>query len=108
MIPQQKAGSKLLRTTIDIISIGFGINAVMAFGTAFFFQAKLILRLRADSNSGIGIGDQNSFHANLNRFLAGKIYHDIRPGWGKAIAWTVLSVLALFGFGGLTEFLPKS
>lgn len=94
-----------MSTAIDIIAMGLGVNAVAAFVTAFFYQAKLIFRLRADSNSGSGIGDENSINANLSRFLAGETYPDIRPRWGKAIGWVVVSFLVLFAFAGLTEIL---
>lgn len=90
---------------IDTLAMVLGLNAIAAFATAFFYQARVIFRLLADSNSGIGIGDENSFHANFSRFLAGEIYPDLRPKWGKAVGWVVLSFLALSALGGLAEFI---
>lgn len=80
-----------------------GLNAVAAFATAFFYQARVISRLLSDSNSGIGNGGENSLHANFSRFLAGEIYPDLRPKWGRAVGWVVLSFLTLFALGGLAE-----
>ena len=90
---------------VDLLAMVLGLNAIAAFATAFFYQARVIFRLRADSSSGTGIGGENSFHANFSRFLAGKIYPDLRSKWGKAVGWVVLSFLALFALGGLAQFI---
>lgn len=87
---------------IDIIAILLGVNAFASFGTAFFYQAKLISRLHEDSDLKYGNLGPNSTAVSFGRFIAGEIYPDLRPKWGKAISWAVLSFMALFAFAGLS------
>lgn len=88
---------------IDAIAVVLMCNAIAAFFTAFYFQAALIFRLFRDSNLGIGIGDANSFQANFGRFLAGKIYPDLKPKWSRAVLWVVMSFMAIFAVAGIAE-----
>ena len=86
------------------------INAAVAFGIAFYWQAKVILKLRraADWSNALvpwkTLADQNSPQNRFGRFMAGEIFPELRRKWLRAIAYVVLSYLVLFLIAGLMKF----
>jgi hypothetical protein len=94
-----------MKEVLEVIIIVLGINAATAFLVAFYFQIKLIFRLRRDSGRGLGVGDGNSETANIVRFFSGEIYTDLRPNWLRAVRWVLISYVVLFMVGGLTQLL---
>ena len=85
-----------------IVTIVLGGNAVVAFGTFFVFQFILIVRLKHMSNPGMGIGDANSFHANLSKFTNGQLWPDLQRKWVLSVYWVGMSFAALFVFAFLS------
>lgn len=81
-------------------------NALVAFFVLFYLQAKVILTIfrasRWDDAYGPwkALADPNSPQVNLGRFFSGEILPDLRSKWGKAWAYAIFSILALFTFAG--------
>ncbi|MEO1413576.1 MAG: hypothetical protein AAFW73_27125 [Bacteroidota bacterium] len=86
-------------------------NAFIAFGIAFYWQAKVILSVFHISDwDGAnvpwkGLANPNSPQNNLGRFFAGEIFPELRPKWSKAITYLVVSALALFLFFGVLQII---
>ena len=84
-------------------------NAVISFGIAFFWHARVILTLFGVSDwNGAwvpwkALGNQNSPQNTFGRFFAGEIFPELRRKWLKAIGYVATSYLALFLVGGLLE-----
>ena len=76
-------------------------NAIAAIVVAFYFQGRLIFALLAKSTLGQGIGDDNSFAANMMRFLNSDLWPDLKRRWAAAVIWVAASVLTLFVYGAL-------
>ncbi len=83
---------------IGILMTVLFVNAVVAFGFAFFWQVKVILTL---------YGSSDWKHA-FGRFIAGEVLPELRRKWLKAIAYVVASYAALFLIAGLLQlFAPE-
>ncbi|WP_299599826.1 hypothetical protein [uncultured Tateyamaria sp.] len=76
-------------------------NCFFSFGVAIYWQAVVIFNLFGVSNLDDAYvprkawGNPNSMESNLLRFLAGKIFPDLRRKWLKAIAYALVSFLAM-------------
>ncbi|WP_299752974.1 hypothetical protein [uncultured Tateyamaria sp.] len=76
-------------------------NCFIGFGVAIYWQAIVIFNLFGVSNLDDAYvpwkayGNPNSMENNLFRFLAGKIFPDLRRKWLKAIGYALVSFLAL-------------
>ena len=92
-------------------------NALIAFGCAFYWQAKVILTVFGMSNWDSAhapwkaLSDPKSPQNNFGRFIAGEIFPELRRKWLKAIGYVAASVAALFLVAGLLqgiapEYLP--
>jgi hypothetical protein len=92
-------------------------NAVVAFGVAFFWQAKVIFSLFSVSDwdgapsSSKDLANAHGVNNTFGRFIAGEIFPELRRMWAKAIGYVAVSVLMLFCvFGFLQiaapEYLP--
>ena len=77
-------------------------NALIAFGVAFYWHAKVILTLSDVSNrDGANVprkalGDPNSPPSSLSRFIVGELYPELLRKWLKAIGYCVVSFLTAF------------
>jgi hypothetical protein len=78
-------------------------NAVIAFGIAFYWQVKVVFTLLGMSNVdgthapwNKDLSDPNSPESNFDRFIAGKIFPELRRKWLKAIRYVAVSFLAAF------------
>ncbi len=77
-------------------------NALVAFGIAFYWQARVILKLFAASNwddahvPWRALGNPNSSLNSFGRFIAGEIFPELRRKWSKAVGYVAVSFLTLF------------
>ncbi|WP_411957131.1 hypothetical protein [Paracoccus homiensis] len=92
-------------------------NALIAFGIAFYWQARVIFTLFGASNwDGAyvpwkALGNPDSPQNSFGRFIAGEIFPELRRKWSKAIGYVAVSFLTLFlvvGFLQIVapEYLP--
>lgn len=88
-------------------------NAIVSFGIAFFWQAKVILSIFriADRRASVvpwrALANPNSPQNMFGRFWAGEILPDLRRKWLVAITYTGISFAALFvTAGALQLFAP--
>ncbi|MFA9230158.1 MAG: hypothetical protein ACEQSU_05350 [Microgenomates group bacterium] len=84
-------------------------NALIAFGVAFYWQARVILTLFRVSNwDGAyvlwrALGNPNSPQNSFGRFIAGEIFPELRRKWLKAIGYVAVSFLTLFLVAGFLQ-----
>ena len=77
-------------------------NAIIAFGIAFFWQARAIFIVFRASKwdsahaPGKALGKPDSPLNTFSRFIAGEIFPELRRKWSKAIGYVVVSYLTLF------------
>lgn len=90
------------------------VNALIAFGVVFYWQAKVIFTLYGMSdwegafNPPKALGNPNSPQNSFGRFIAGELLPELRRKWSKAIAYLVVSSLTLFlVVGFLKIFAPE-
>ncbi|RBW44330.1 hypothetical protein DS901_07955 [Loktanella sp. D2R18] len=94
-------------------------NALIAFGIAFYWHARVIFTLIWSSNwdgpfvPWKALSNPNSPQNSFGRFIAGEIFPDLRRRWLKAIGYVALSFLMLFVVAGFLqivapEYLPWS
>lgn len=90
------------------------VNALVAFGVAFYWQAKVIFTLYGMSdwdgafNPAKSLGNPNSPQNSFGRFIAGELLPELRRKWSKAIGYLVVSFLMLFlVVGFLKIFAPE-
>lgn len=102
----------ILITTLIVLLFA---NAFVAFGIAFYWQTKVIFAVYqiSDWDGAIlpwkGLAKPNSPQTNMGRFLAGEIYPELRQSCSKAIAYMVISFMALFlTFGILQIFASET
>ena len=92
-------------------------NALVAFGIAFYWQARVIFTLFGISNWNDApvpwkdLANPNGVNNTFGRFFAGEIFSELRRKWFKSIGYVVVSVLTLFLVGGflqivVPEYLP--
>ncbi|MGJ8583819.1 MAG: hypothetical protein ACSHXD_06990 [Marinosulfonomonas sp.] len=92
------------------LAVALFANATIAFGIAFFWQAKVILTIFGVSDFekshvlSKALGNQNSPQNAFGRFIAGEIFPELRRKWLKAIAYVAISFAALFLVAGLLQF----
>ncbi|MEM9099136.1 MAG: hypothetical protein AAGC79_11500 [Pseudomonadota bacterium] len=89
-------------------------NALIAFGVVFYWQARVIFTVLGSSGwdcSPITLKDlanPNGANHPFCRFIAGKIFPELRRKWAKAIGYVAVSFLTLFlVFGFLEIFVPE-
>lgn len=99
------------------ITMALAANAVIAFGVAFFWQAKVIFIIFGTpdpKNSHIlwkALGNQKSPQNAFGRFIAGELFPELRRKWLKAIAYVAISfatLISVLGFLQIAapEYLP--
>lgn len=93
------------------------VNALVAFGTAFYWHARVIFALFEGSDwDGANLpwkalANPNSFQNRFGRFITGEIFPELRRRWVKAIAYVAVSFPMLFFVVGFLqivapEYLP--
>lgn len=94
--------SEFMPFVVVTIVILLCANAVIAFGVAFYWQARAIFILfRASEWDGAyvpwkALSNPNSPQNSFGRFIAGEIFPEVRRKWAKAIGYVVVSYLTLF------------
>jgi hypothetical protein len=84
-------------------------NALIAFGVAFYWQARVILTLfRASNWDGAyvpwrALANPNSPQNSFGRFIAGEIFPELRRKWLKAVGYVAMSYLTLFLVAGFLQ-----
>lgn len=68
-------------------------NAFIALCIAFYFHAKLVLRIMGKSNPT----------AAFMSFLNGQIHQDLKPNWSKSVFWAFASFAVLFVVVAMTK-----
>ena len=93
--------SKFMSYVVSSLVLLLFANALIAFGVAFFWQARVIFTLFGTSNwDGAhvpwkALGNANSPQNSLGRFIAGEIFPELRRKWAKAIGYVAVSFLTL-------------
>ena len=89
-------------------------NAVIAFGIAFYWQARVIFTLFGTADWGGApspwkdLANPNGIHNTFGRFIAGEIFPELRRKWAKAIGYVAVSYLMLFSVVGFLQiFVPE-
>lgn len=79
------------------------VNALIAFGIAFYWQAKVIFTVLGMSDvDGAQVpwkkdlNNPRSPESNFVRLIAGEIFPELRRKWLKAIGYVAVSFLAVF------------
>ena len=81
-------------------------NALIAFGVAFYWQARVIFTLFQASNwddayiPWKALCNPNSPQNSFGHFIAGEIFSELRQKWLKAIGYAAVSFLTLFLVAG--------
>lgn len=96
---------------IGILMAMLFVNALIAFGVAFFWQVKVIRAIYGISGwknafaPGKALGNPDSPQNIFGRFLAGDILPELRRKWLKAIIYVVASYAVLFLVAGLAQLI---
>ncbi len=91
-----------MSVVVFALTIALAVNAVIAFGVAFFWQAKVIFTVFKVSDRESAhvpwkaLGNQKSPQNSFGRFIAGEIFPELRRKWLRAIAYVVVSFVTLF------------
>jgi len=102
---------------VSSIALLLAANALIAFGVAFYWQARVIFTLFGTSDwDGApspwkDLANSNGVNNTFGRFIAGEIFPELRRKWAKAIGYVAVSFLMLFlvvGFLQIVapEYLP--
>lgn len=102
---------------VSSIALLLAANALIAFGVAFYWQAKVIFTLSgiSDRDGALSpwkdLANPNGFNNTFGRFIAGEIFPELRRKWAKAIGYVAVSFLMLIlvvGFLQIVapEYLP--
>lgn len=84
-------------------------NAVIAFGVAIFWHARVIFTIFAASTwddahvPWKALGNANNPENVFGRFVAGEIFPELRQKWGKSIGYVAVSYLTLFLVAGFLQ-----
>lgn len=92
-------------------------NALIAFGVAFFWHAKVIFTFLGTSDwDGAyvpwkALSKPNSPQNSFDRFISGQIFPELRRKWLKAVRYVAMSFVTqflVFGFllNAAPEYLP--
>ncbi|WP_415401911.1 hypothetical protein [Tateyamaria sp. SN3-11] len=102
---------------VSSIPLLLAANALIAFGVAFYWQAKIIFTLfgSSDWDGALSpckdLANPNGVNNTFGRFIAGEIFPELRRKWAKAIGYVAVSWLTLFAMVGFLqivapEYLP--
>ncbi|MEP4989585.1 MAG: hypothetical protein ABJV68_18130 [Paracoccaceae bacterium] len=100
---------------VSSIALLLAANALIAFGLAFYWQAKVIFTLLGTSDRDGAptspwkdLANQNGVNNTFGRFIAGEIFPELRRKWAKALGYVAVSFLTLFlVVGSLQIFAPE-
>ncbi len=100
---------------ISSIALLLVANALIAFGVAFYWQARVIFTLLgtsdwdgAPTSPWKDLANPNGVNNTFGRFIAGEIYPELRRKWAKAIGYVAMSFLTLFLVVGFLQiFAPN-
>jgi hypothetical protein len=88
---------------VSSIALLLVANALIAFGVAFYWQARVIFTLLgtsdwdgAPTSPWKDLANPNGVNNTFGRFIAGEIYPELRRKWAKAIGYVAVSFLTLF------------
>ena len=86
-----------------MLLIAFRILQICAFFACIFFfvrafklHASLALRLMHEPEGGLSPRRTAANASNFQRFMAGELYPELRPKWGRAVLHAVLSFALFF------------
>lgn len=94
---------------VSSILLLLGANAFIAFGVAFYWQAKVTFTLFgiSDWDGALSpwkdLANPNGVNNTFGRFIAGEIFPELRRKWAKAIGYVVVSWLTLFAMVGFLQ-----
>lgn len=95
---------------VPSIALLLAANALIAFGIAFYWHAKVIFTLfgTADWDGAPSpwkdLANPNGVNNTFGRFIAGEILPELRRKWAKAIRYVAVSFLMLFLVVGFLHF----
>ncbi len=99
---------------VSSIALLLAANALIAFGVAFYWQARVIFTLLGTSDLDGAhtpwkdLANPNGVNNTFGRFVAGEIFPKLRRKWAKAIGYVAVSFLTLFLVVGFLQiFVPE-
>ncbi len=99
---------------VSFIALLLFANTLIAFGVAFYWQAKVVFTLSGTSDwedaqsPWKDLANPNGVNNTFGHFIAGEIFPELRRKWAKAIGYAAFSFFALFLVVGFLQiFAPE-